>query len=74
MENLLNLWNWFDGKKTTIAFVLLALANILTKVVSIWSLEAAWIMPTIETLEYLSGIIGTLGLSHKVYKTSNEQK
>jgi len=76
MNTITNLWNWLDGKKTTIGAVLLFLSTFLSEViVSKWGVTAAWMTPSIETLNWLGMALTGLGLGHKALKpTVNPDK
>lgn len=69
METLLQFWNYLDGKKTTIGAALLFLATFLSEVIiGKWHAEAAWLQPTIETLNWIGMAVTGLGIGHKIQK------
>jgi hypothetical protein len=73
MKFLNDLINWFNGKKTTIAAVLMFLASFLMEVVvGKFGATAAWIQPTVDTLLWFGMVLGGVGLAHKAIKAGNE--
>lgn len=62
------LWELFNKKKTAIGAGLLLAALILGKMSATWDIEAGWIAPMIETLEWFGGMFAGVGLGHKSVK------
>lgn len=66
MSTLLNLWNWFNGKKTVIGLALIGIATFLSEiVVGKWEVVATWIPKLIETLSWIGVALTGSGLLHK---------
>lgn len=66
-----NLINWFNGKKTTIAAILMALSMFITEVlIGIWGMEVDWFPMLVKTLNWVGMILGGTGLIHKAIKTN----
>lgn len=62
-------WNWLNGKKTNIGTAAFIAACVLNEVVKgIWNVDAGWINPTIETLNWAGMVFGGTGLAHKALK------
>ena len=58
-----NLWNWLNGKKTTIAAIIMMISAFLTEiVVNKWGITIAWIPKLIDILNYFGGILAGVGL------------
>ena len=74
MQKLLTLWNWFDGKKTSIGAAILVFAFVLQQVdtqviVGIWQVPVpAWLDKSILTLEWVGTAFSGVGLFHKATK------
>lgn len=69
MQTLINFWEYLDGKKTTIGAALLLLATFLSEVIAgKWHVQATWLQPTIETLNWVGMTITGLGIGHKIQK------
>lgn len=69
MQFLKDFWAYFSGKKTAIAAFILILSAFLTEViVGKWHVENTWILPTIETLNWIGMVLGGIGLGHKAVK------
>lgn len=74
METLLKIWNYFNGKKTSIGALILTLAFLITQVqsqvfVGIWGIEVpVWVDKTVLTLEWVGSILSGVGLLHKKVK------
>ena len=65
----MKIWNWLDGKKTTIGAALLLLATFLSEViVGKWHVEVSWMQPAIETLNWVGMAVTGLGIGHKIQK------
>jgi len=66
MDKFMELLN---GKKTTVAAVVLTLAAFLDQVVvGMWGVSAGWVVNTIPTLEWIGMMLGGVGLTHKAAK------
>jgi thiol:disulfide interchange protein len=64
-----NLWQWLDGKKSTIAMIILFLATFLNEVViGQWGATADWLPKVISTLNWIGMTLGTVGMGHKAIK------
>lgn len=75
MKTLINLWNWFNGKKTTIGAAILMVVLAINAfdsqvVVAIWNMPLpAWLPKVIATLSWTGNILTGVGLAHKVAKS-----
>ena len=76
METISNWLEFFNGKKTIIAAVMLVISAFLEQVVvGQWGVQASWIAQVIGTLDWFGMILGGVGLTHKgvkVVKPGNE--
>lgn len=62
---------WFNGKKTIIASILLVLAAFCDQVlVGIWGAAWTWLPLLISTLEWIGMLLGGSGLIHKAVKAA----
>lgn len=62
---------WLDGKKTVIGAVALLLSMIGREVIiGIWGLEHVYLTNTILTLDWIGGVVTTIGLGHKYVKSN----
>jgi hypothetical protein len=75
MENLQKLWDFLDGKKSTIAGMVLFLSVFLREVIKgFWSYDPNWMEPLIKTLDWLGGVGFTGAIIHKGVKSLNLNK
>lgn len=76
MWNLLKLWSFFNNKKTSIGAALMLGAMVVQQAADIWTGPASpeWIVKLIETLQWLGGLFGGVGLSHKTVKVMRLRK
>ncbi|MDP8244905.1 MAG: hypothetical protein P9L94_12535 [Candidatus Hinthialibacter antarcticus] len=76
MWNLLKLWSLFNNKKTSIGAVLMLAAMVLQQATDIWAgtVSPEWMLKLIETLQWLGGLFGGVGLGHKTVKTMRERR
>jgi hypothetical protein len=66
MSILINLWNWFNGKKTVIGLALMGISTFLEAIViGKWEATATWIPKVIETLAWIGAALTGSGLLHK---------
>ncbi|MBZ0256221.1 hypothetical protein K8I31_09175 [bacterium] len=72
MWNLLKLWSFFNNKKTTIGAAFMLAAMVVQQATDIWAGTASpdWILKLIETLQWMGGLFGSVGLSHKTVKAA----
>ena len=76
MQQLTQLWNYFDGKKTSIGAAILTFAFCLTQVdsqvyIGIWKqTNPAWFDPFIQTIEWVGTAFSGVGLLHKGAKSN----
>lgn len=74
MEKVKQIWDWFDGKKTTIAAAIFTLTFFLTQfesgvLVNIWQVTVPPAFDqTLQSLEWFASILGGTGLIHKAVK------
>lgn len=68
MQKAIQIIYWLNGKKTNIGAILLFAATTLIKITAIWQIEANWVQPTIDTLEYLGSTFAVVGLGHQAIK------
>lgn len=62
-----------DGKKTYIATGALWIAAFLSEVVvGIWDFDPEWMNNVIQTLNWVGGLTGAIGVGHKAIKSSNK--
>ena len=65
----MKIWDYLNGKKTAIGTAAFIAACLLNEVVKgIWGVDAAWINPAIETLNWVGMVFGGTGLVHKGIK------
>lgn len=76
MWNLLKLWNLLNNKKTSIGAALMLAAMALQQASDIWTGPTSpdWILKVIETLQWLGGMFGGVGLSHKTVKSMRDRR
>jgi len=67
---MFNPWTFVDGHKRTIAASLAACAAAGQAVGGIWHIAAAWYPLALQTVEYLAGAVGTVGVGHAMYKSA----
>lgn len=68
------LWQWLNGKKTVIGASLLLASAFCTQVlIGIWNLDPWWMDKTIQTLDWVGGIVTSGGLVHKGIKAKAEE-
>jgi len=63
-----DLWEFLNGKKTSIGATLLLIALVLAKLSEIWGIQADWIPRLVETLQWIGGLFSGTGLAHKAVK------
>lgn len=61
--------NWLNGKKTAIGAAFLMCAVFITEVIiGKWHVDATWIVPLADTLQWIGMAFGGVGLTHKSMK------
>ncbi len=70
-----SIFNWLNGRKTIIGAILLFIASFIQEVIiGKWHATGEWILPTIETLNWLGMAVTGWGLGHKAMKVKPESK
>lgn len=65
----MKLWNFLNGKKTSIGMGLFLCSMILKDVIiGFYGVHADWTEPTMKTFEYMASLFGVVGLTHKMVK------
>ena len=73
MDWLFSLWGWLNGNKTIIAGYI-ALATVVLQgfvsefLVGIWHVNLPFIPEVVLSLQWISGLLGGLGITHKALK------
>ncbi len=68
----MNIFEWFNGKKTIIGATILFVATFLSEIIiGKWHVTVDWMQPLIETLNWLGMAMTGLGLGHKAFKPSD---
>ncbi len=71
MNDLKNLWLYFDGKKTNIGAVLLFLSTLITQwLIGVNHFDPSWLDTVVLNLNYIGGVLTVGGLTHQAVKIS----
>ena len=66
---MIQIWNWFNGKKTVIGAACLFLAMFIEQIlIPKWGVSVAWIGSLRDTFIWIGGILTPAGLIHKGVK------
>ncbi len=76
MWNMFKLWSLLNNKKTSIGAALMLAAMVLQQAADIWAGPSSpdWILKAIETLQWLGGLFGGVGLGHKTVKSMKHRR
>ena len=69
MNIITKVWNYFNGNKTTIGAIIMVASLFMQEVtIDIWLYNPDWMPKLIQSLNWIGGITGAIGLTHKSVK------